>query len=260
MIPKSQLNQYRREVDSASDDARRYLTAVSKAYLAVNPNASVADVRNYAINAIQDGLQVYGDQARLISNEFFDTLAAQSGSKATAEMFDTISDEWIEDKVRYYAGSIAAGDTSKFIKDVSNLTGYYVKREAFQNMLQNCKKSGIRYARVPSGRETCAFCFMLASRGFVYWTEADAGASGHEYHAHCDCVIVPGFFNGGSLYASDNQVEGYKPSELYGRYRECYEQAKKDAGQTPSAEDVIAEIKKRDTRWLWTGEKHDLDN
>jgi hypothetical protein len=254
MVTQSLLNQYRREVESASNDARNYLIAVTKAYLEENPSADVAEIRNFAIRAIQDGVNVFGDQAKVIANDFFDTLAEQNGSKATSEIFDTLDAGMMEDKVHYYARSIAEGNIDKFIDDISNLTGYYVKREAFCNMAKNCNKQGLRYARVPSGKETCAFCFMLCSRGFVYWTEKTAGGEGYEYHTNCDCIIVPGFYRGyWNMEAMDDQVEGYTPSELYARYKQCSDVARKTAGGTPTEEQILEEIKKRDTQWLWTG-------
>lgn len=48
--------------------------------------------------------------------------------------------------------------------------------------------SDVRFARVPTGRETCGFCFMLASQGYVYRSAATAARS----HPGCDCVAVPG--------------------------------------------------------------------
>jgi hypothetical protein len=269
MVTQSLLQQYRREVESASNDARNYLTAMCEAYIEVNPNASVADMRKFAIETLQDGLNMYGDEAKVIANDFFDRLAQEANSKATAEMFDSTDADIVEQKVRYYAKSLADGDTSKFIKDVSDLTGFYVKREAFCNMAKNCDKAGIRYARVPSGRETCAFCFMLASRGFVYWSEKEAGADGHEYHPHCDCIIVPGFHADTGI-DEDAQIEGYKPSEMRERYKKCYdainpngtwdevyEQWKNsDSGDTWEkfkTKTLLKEIGTRDWKWLWTG-------
>ena len=38
-----------------------------------------------------------------------------------------------------------------------------------------------RYARVPVG-PTCAFCILMASRGFVYWSEEKAGGRDNRYH------------------------------------------------------------------------------
>lgn len=59
-----------------------------------------------------------------------------------------------------------------------------VKRLSNRTVSQNCVRDGVRYARVPVGRETCGFCLMLASRGFVYESERSAGELNH-YHAHC---------------------------------------------------------------------------
>ena len=240
-----------------------------EAYIEVNPNASVADMRKFAIETLQDGLYMYGDEAKVIANDFFDRLAQEANSKATAEMFDNTDADIVEQKVRYYAKSLVEGDTSKFIKDVSDLTGFYVKREAFCNMAKNCGKAGIRYARVPSGRETCAFCFMLASRGFVYWGEKEAGADGHEYHPHCDCIIVPGFHKDTGIN-EDTQIQGYKPSEMRERYKKCYdainpngtwaevyEQWKnsdtEDTWEKFKTKALVKEINTRDWNWVWTG-------
>lgn len=59
-----------------------------------------------------------------------------------------------------------------------------------------------RYARVPRGAVTCAFCAMLAGRGFVYWTAQSAGL-GSTYHRHCDCMIEPSF--------GKQELSGYDP-------------------------------------------------
>ena len=269
MVTQNLLQQYRREVESASNDAKNYLTAMCEAYIEVNPNATVAEMRKFAIETLQDGLNMYGDEAKVIANDFFDRLAQDANSKATAEMFDSTDADIVEQKVRYYAKSLADGDTSKFIKDVSDLTGFYVKREAFCNMAKNCNKAGIRYARVPSGRETCAFCFMLASRGFVYWSEKEAGADGHEYHPHCDCIIVPGFHADTGISA-DAQIEGYEPTKMYERYKKCYdainpngtwdevyEQWKnsdqQDTWEKFKTKALVKEIGTRDWKWVWSG-------
>lgn len=47
-----------------------------------------------------------------------------------------------------------------------------------------------RYARVPTGSETCPFCLTLASRGAAYTTAQSAGESTH-FHANCDCLVTP---------------------------------------------------------------------
>ena len=60
-----------------------------------------------------------------------------------------------------------------------------------------------RFARVPSGRTTCRFCAMLASRGAVYLSEDTAGGL-HEFHDRCDCAVV-------ALYEGVPLPAGYDP-------------------------------------------------
>lgn len=88
-----------------------------------------------------------------------------------------------------------------------------VKRLSNRTVSQNCVRDGVRYARVPVGRETCGFCLMLASRGFVYESERSAGELNH-YHTHCDCKVIPGF--------DGMEVEGYDPDALMDVYESVY--------------------------------------
>lgn len=74
----------------------------------------------------------------------------------------------------------------------------------------NVRKLIKGWARVPTGRETCGFCWMLASRGPVYKSASGAGAKitqqdalfktadgsfssedMNQWHAGCDCKVVP---------------------------------------------------------------------
>ena len=69
-----------------------------------------------------------------------------------------------------------------------------------------------RWARVPRGRVTCAFCTMLAGRGFVYTSEEAAGGGlGNTYHNHCDCEPVPTW--------GEAKLAGYDQTRYEGMYR-----------------------------------------
>ncbi len=107
-------------------------------------------------------------------------------------------DETPDERVGRLTGSLAADQ---------------VKRAANRTMRQNCERDGVKYARVPTGAETCGFCIMLASRGFVYSTAQAAGELDH-YHRSCDCKIVAGF-------DGETEIEGYDPDELYDIYVEA---------------------------------------
>lgn len=53
------------------------------------------------------------------------------------------------------------------------------------------KPRRVGYARVLSGKESCAFCAMLASRGPVYKEDTVVRRhDGRRYHDNCDCVAV----------------------------------------------------------------------
>ena len=274
-ITQARLNQYRQELENSATDASDFVRAIVEAYQIAYPEASVTDIKKYTCDAIEDALHVFGGQSCTVANELFEELAEQAGESVNTQIYDTFDKTYAESKVGYFAQDIVNGNIATFNGNVGAITGFYVKREAFQNMLRNCGKNGVRYARVPSGKETCAFCFMLASRGFVYHTKQSAGEGfGHSYHRHCDCIIVPGFHEGTGISA-DAQIEGYKPSELYKRYKSCL-----DAVQTPQhtwsadafnadvragkigadewekwkLKRLCAEIDTRDTSWLWTGD------
>lgn len=86
-----------------------------------------------------------------------------------------------------------------------------MSRRANQTMRVNAKRDGHRCARVPMGGETCTFCAMLASRGFVYRSAKLAGEGDH-FHNNCRCKVIPGF--------DGMSVQGYDPNEWLERWRE----------------------------------------
>lgn len=57
----------------------------------------------------------------------------------------------------------------------------------------------VRYARVPVGAETCAWCLMTAGLGYWYMSEEAASHT----HAHCDCQIIA------SIGRGDVVIDGY---------------------------------------------------
>lgn len=67
----------------------------------------------------------------------------------------------------------------------------HVKQASRDTVEDAARLNKVRYARVLTGRESCAFCVMLASRGAVY-TEQTATKTygGNAYHSHCDCIAV----------------------------------------------------------------------
>lgn len=211
-VSKDRISQYRKELDSAANDAAEFMSDYYDALRTANPNASVADLRNMAIKSIKQALNAFSPQAGELAGELFDEIVKAEGVKARFRYHQTIEQGLVEKKVHYLAKDLVDGNNQKFIDACATLTRFYVHREANTNMYRNVARSNIRWARVPSGTETCGWCFMLSTRGFDYTSELKAGGLGHKFHLHCDCIIVPG--------TEDTTIDGYKPEEMYARWVE----------------------------------------
>ena len=111
-------------------------------------------------------------------------------------------------------GPAFKGDPDASYALLAGLVDELVKQPGRSSLIASASEHGLSYARVPVG-ETCAFCLMLASRGFVYSTRAAAGDM-RKYHGGCDCRVA----------VESEPTPGYDPDDLYDRYLT----ARRDAG------------------------------
>lgn len=88
-----------------------------------------------------------------------------------------------------------------------------------------------QWARVPTGLHTCAFCAMLASRGFTYTSQEAAGGKGNQYHAHCSCRQEPSW--------GATSLEGYHPEV----YQDLYDTARAGLGDNPSTSEILSAMR-----------------
>lgn len=175
-----------------------------------------SSMRQAAIDALADSIGVQGLQAQTLAAQLFDEVCEAEGIDGTADVYDDIIDmDMLAGKVTWLCRLLVEGDRAGYVNRVGELADFYTKRCNYVAQMRNCHRNNMRYARIPTGPETCDWCLMLASRGFVYYTEADAKAGNHQ---HCDCVCVPG--RGGDTFNDPTQVEGYDPDELYALWRE----------------------------------------
>lgn len=196
--------------DAAYDTVYRRVTQFMKRF----PGASVERVRDFTIESVSYAVSVYGDAASTCAADLYDEMAEASGAKLPPAILDTSDvSGYIEKEVRYQAGKYIAGKGEEFASAVAAKATDQVSRRANETMRRNAKRDGLRYARVPMGGETCTFCIMLASRGFVYKSAKTAGEGNH-FHAHCRCKVVPQFDKRGR----GTKVEGYDPDELLDRW------------------------------------------
>lgn len=126
-------------------------------------------------------------------------------------------------------------DAQQFIADMISNS---LRMQTMKDMRNDPSKP--RWARVPQGR-TCAFCAMLASRGFAYLSEETAGKDGVRYHAYCRCVVVPSW--------GRQTLDGYEPEE----YRRMRAEAVKAAGKQAGEREILSTMREREREHLTDG-------
>ena len=218
MISSAEFAAYNRAVARIGDKAASDVESSVLAWCRANASASVAEKRE-AAKLIMDGyIQGYDDIAAVFAAEWYDRRAQKSGvALDQAITMTTYEPESVDAVARYQAKKLAKGGDAEFAK----ACGEFARNDAFRSLNETIianvgrdRDKGARFARVPTGFETCTFCLMLASRGAVYHTRKSAGEWKH-FHRGCDCKVVPSFER--DPYAE--VVEGVKPRELQERYK-----------------------------------------
>lgn len=213
-IPRSLIENYTAAINRISAECRRSLTAD---LAGVDLSGDVPSARDAVIAVMHRWCGAATDLSSVLAAEFYDGLReSEVGERLGAIAESGRAPEATEGAVRAFVDDLVEGKHDKFMNELVDRLDYETKKSAAETVYVNGRRDAKRprFARVPSGSETCEFCIMLASRGFVYHSEQTAGKEGH-YHANCDCRIVPG-------WDDETKVEGYEPDELYKLYKAGY--------------------------------------
>lgn len=205
-IPRAALDYLTKQINACSADAQ----AKALKLLEQIDWSDVAAARQIVVEAINIIVAEYGLASAQAAADFYDASRELcTGEKLGAKAYTDIDPKATEGAIRAFVNKIVKhDDVEGFNRATCSRIDYEMKRSAGYCMTQNGAKDPLKpkYARVPSGAETCKFCLMLASRGFVYHSKKSAGALDH-YHDGCDCRIVCSW--------DDDGVEGYDPDACY---------------------------------------------
>ena len=209
MIPRSYIENFTRGINAISAQAQ---SALDAALQGIDLTGDVADVRRQVVSVMQGICGTSTDAAAQLAAQFYDGLRYyELGETMGAQPTSGREAEATEGAVRAFADKLVKGKQDSFVNLLGDRVDYEIKVATSNTCLNNAKRDRRkpRFARVPTGIETCDFCLMLASRGFVYHTEAAAG------HAHggCDCRIVPSW--------KSQEVEGYDPEAIYDQWQDA---------------------------------------
>ncbi|MEG1246984.1 VG15 protein, partial [Gordonibacter sp.] len=219
-IPRKTLDQLTEEINAFSAAGKQMvLNALTNAEW-----GDVSELRAIMVDVMEAVCGDMTDLAAARSAEFYDSVRTSAVGARLGAIADSAREpKATEGAVRALIQSVeSTGSTDQFARELAGRVDYEIKRAAGECTALNAARDPLkpRCARVPSGAETCKFCVMLASRGFVYLPKEHGGGSPH-YHTSCDCRIVPGF------YGMD--VEGYDTADLFQQYLDNL-----DAGFSPN--------------------------
>ena len=218
MISAAEFAAYNREVAKIGDRAAADVESSVLSWCRSHEGATVAEKREAAKLIMEGFVQGYDDVAAEFAAQWYDHRAEQGGvALDQAVTMTTYRTDTVDAVARYQAKKLAKGGDAEFAR----ACGEFARDDAFRSLNETIsanvgrdKEKGARFARVPTGFETCTFCLMLASRGAVYHTRKTAGEFKH-FHRRCDCKIVPGFEDDPDA----ELVEGVRPKELRERYK-----------------------------------------
>ena len=221
-IPRAAVDFLTEEINGISSDAQARVLKVLQGIQWTPEN--IAQCRELVLQALATVMPTYTTMAAQASADFYD--AARElvvGERLGAQAISDYDPAKTEGAVRAFVRFVIDGRVETFNEQVLQRIDYEMKRSANMSVVENGRRDPrrVRYARVPTGAETCDFCLMLASRGFVYQSEGTAGA-GHTHYA-CDCRCIPGW--------DGMEVEDYDPRSIYDRWQDAIDAKAKERAE-----------------------------
>lgn len=254
MIPSSEWDAYNAAVDricsrAESAAVRAVLAAVRAGELS---GMGIAEMREQVKAVLEPVMTAYAEAASELAAEWYDMEAEGHGYKLPAAVTQVEAcGDAVDATVRYQIRKLMDGDAEGFARACGALAGDFAVRQLNSTIMANAardRKRGVRFARVTTGRETCAFCYMLASRGAVYHTRETAGQFDH-YHRRCDCKVVPGFGDDPDALL----VEGHDPALMRSRMALIEEQTGLSFANREDLGTISKDMGLRDMGWLYDG-------
>ena len=211
------VNKYRKALDKISESAKKDLL---DAYAQMS-NWHIEQQREALGDVFSEICRRYGNLSGAVAAEFYDLIRGQSNAPAgyRATLAPNVPDVQAKGAYDYSARHFDSDTPEKVVASLNGRLQRFVENTARETVHVNASKDRARvfWARVPAGGKTCAWCYMLASRGWVYATEQTAGGVGNEFHNDDRCMIIPSFDDSPAL-------AGYDPDAMYEKYQAARQQ------------------------------------
>lgn len=252
-VTAAELQDYEKKLHAASTASADAFKNLARAQ---NLPTLEHDARKSAIyHAANDTVSTFSNATGKIACDFFDAHVEGAAPSEIPPQPKYIKQRLYE-RIEEHEQTHELGD-DEFLQLMSQDVYTEVYHHANRTTKHNAIKNKLRYARVPMGN-ACAFCLMLATRGFDYYTRTSAGEDKGHYHIHCHCKIVAGTKN--------TKVAGYDPDGLNKRIKQVADSlgiqnfSWKDCMNNSSIQYRLQkEIQFRDKDWVLTGKLPEID-
>ena len=251
MISSDQWRAYNDAVESIRSDAASEVERQISEWMASEWDGDPASAREEAKRIMASHVAEYDRRAASLAAAWYDARARESGAKLDRAVTAVTYTKHDIDALAHYQAGKLDGDVPD-VDEFARMCGEFAANDAMKSVnktiLRNVKRDrekGAKFARVTSGRNTCAFCLMLAGRGAVYHNRKTAGEFDH-WHRRCTCKVVPCF--SGNRY--EVLVEGHDPKKIEDRLAEIEERT----GISRNTSAFNREVRLRDPDWLFGDE------
>jgi hypothetical protein len=169
-------------------------------WASLNVAGNPLDVKSALLAFFPELVTSYGDAAALLGADFYDETrnVPVSASRFRATLAAPPKRAQSLAVARWGLGPLFEPDPNpgQALIDLLGATQRMVLQAGRTSIITAAGNDPVRtgFARIPIGK-TCPWCTMLASRGFVYWSEESAGEF-DKWHNDCDCAVVAGTDSG----------------------------------------------------------------
>lgn len=198
--------------------------------------------RDLLLETIPALVERHGDIAATAAAEWYEKVRRKDTGQARYEavLAECFPSQAVQDSIRWKAG-VLWDDPEQMARFLMNATDRWVKYSGRATIMQNVSRDHARYAIVPQGK-ACAYCTMIASRGFDYHRLETAKAAMHD---HCGCQPCP------QWDAKKCYISGYDPDAMLDQYEQAVKAVDKDRPaylddlHTNGRENEILEVMRR---------------
>ena len=209
-IPRSIIQRFTDQINALSAHGQSVLLESLTRIDLTDPD--VAKVRRQVVGVMDSVCGVSTSGVGQLSASFYNSVRQFELGQTIRTTTDTgRNPQATEGAVKAFAQKLVDEEYEEFERLCAGRVDYECKVAAAQTCINNAKRDPKppRFARVPQGVETCDFCLMLASNGFVYHDEVLASHA----HENCDCRIVPSW--------ESESVEDYDPEKIYDQWQQA---------------------------------------